>query len=118
MPLNFNLQVQFISKLELSPLTQRFEMQVSWLCRSHWRERILCEISKEDCVTGFSQHYFRNVVEWVLKSLPDKKNIGETCSCTFDHSTPEQGLLMPCEDSRAPGRVRSEVPHGFVPTGI
>lgn len=28
MPLNLNLQVEFISKLELSPLAQRFEMQV------------------------------------------------------------------------------------------
>lgn len=41
-------------------------------------ERTLCGISKEDCVTGFSQHYFRNVAEWVLKPLPDKKNIGDT----------------------------------------
>lgn len=84
--LNLNLQIYFISKLELSPLTQRFEMQVSW----PWR-RTLCKIPKEDCGTAFSQHYSSNGVEWVLKTLPDGKNIGGTC--TFDHSTPEQ---VPC----------------------
>lgn len=38
MPLNLNLQVHFISKLELSLLTQVFEMEVPKLWRNHWRK--------------------------------------------------------------------------------
>lgn len=84
------------------------------------RTRALSKLSEEDGITGFRQHYFRNVIEWGFKSRLRYKEHGRGLLLYLLITVLMSKCIaltvpLPRAKSGVTGSVRSEALHGFAP---